>query len=126
MNEIKSLADQLRERMRTGETEIKASPPAKEKSVGPASDARPKKPPKTPATGQKAEAFFRDIEAFKIEVTEKSMIRVDARTVNLLKRIKLVKGIDMNRFIVYALHQYLSQHPWLPGHIQETLKKSEP
>jgi hypothetical protein len=126
MNEIKSLADQLRERMRTGEAEKKAPPPAKEKSVGPALNARPKKPPKTSPAGQKAAAFFRDIEAFKIEVTEKSMIRVDARTVNLLKRIKLVKGIDMNRFIVYALHQYLSQHPWLPGHIQETLKKSEP
>ena len=53
------------------------------------------------------------------------MIRVDARTLHLLKRMKLTKGIDMNRFIVYALHQYMSQHPWLAKHIQEKLKNSD-
>jgi hypothetical protein len=44
---------------------------------------------------------------------------------NLLKHMKLATGVDMNRFIVYALHQYLGQHPWLPKHIQEILKNSE-
>lgn len=125
MNEIRSLADQLREKLRTGDTE-KPAPPAKQKNAGSPAAATPKKPPKASPEQQKAEAFFRAIEEFRIETTEKSMIRVDARTLNLLKRMKLAKGIDMNRFIVYALHQYLRQHPWLPGHIQETLKNSEP
>ncbi|QGN22533.1 hypothetical protein [Elizabethkingia anophelis] len=121
MNEIKSLADQLREKLRTGEKGILGAnapepPPSKTK-----------KPAKKPSGDSgKAEAFFRAIDGFKLEGTEKSLIRVDKRTMHLLKRMKLAKGIDMNRFIVFALHSYIQQHPWLPGHIQETLKNSEP
>lgn len=122
MNQIKSLADQLREKLRTGETaNSEAKAPAK-----PVSPSRPKKPPKTAIDKNKADAFFASIETFRPELTEKSMIRIDARTLHLLKRMKLAKGIDMNRFIVFALHQYLGQHPWLPEHIQETLKNPTP
>lgn len=124
MNEIKSLADQLREKLRTGETE-KDRPTAKEKAQ-PALPTELRKPPKRSVNDRKAAEFFQAIDAFKLEGTEKSLIRVDSRTMNLLKRIKLAKGVDMNRFIVYALHQYIGQHPWLPKHIQETLKNSEP
>lgn len=124
MNEIKSLADQLREKLRTGETESEW-PTAKDKTAqGP--PTKPRKPPKRFEDDQNATEFFQAIDAFKLEGTEKSLIRVDSRTMNLLKRIKLAKGVDMNRFIVYALHQYIGQHPWLPKHIQETLKNSEP
>ncbi|MGO3108117.1 hypothetical protein [Sphingobacterium sp. JB170] len=126
MNEIKSLADQLREKLRTGEMD-KSPPPAKEKKItDPPAAGVPKKPPKVSDRHQKADAFFAAIEAFRPELSEKSMIRVDARTLHLLKRMKLAKGVDMNRFIVYALHQYLGQHPWLAEHIQETLKNSAP
>ncbi|MGJ1261106.1 hypothetical protein [Sphingobacterium spiritivorum] len=122
MNQIKSLADQLREKLRTGETaNSEAQAPAK-----PTAPIRPKKPPKTATDQKKTDAFFASIEAFRPELTEKSMIRVDARTLHLLKRMKLAKGVDMNRFIVYALHQYLGQHPWLPEHIQEILKNPTP
>lgn len=123
MSEIKSLADQLREQLRKGEKQNN-SPPQKEKD--PSNPVKtPKKPPKSFADEAKAIAFFQSIDEFRIEGTEKSLIRVDKRTMNLLKRIKLAKGVDMNRFIVYALHQYIAQHPWLPGHIQETLKNTE-
>ncbi|MGJ1363221.1 hypothetical protein ACR79B_14425 [Sphingobacterium spiritivorum] len=121
MNEIKSLADQLREKLRTGEKGNLG-----EQAPVPAPSKGRKSPKKLSADSGKAEAFFRAIDAFKLEGTEKSLIRVDRRTMHLLKRIKLAKGIDMNRFIVFALHQYLGQHPWLPEHIQETLKNSEP
>ncbi len=124
MNEIKSLADQLREKLRTGETESDR-PTAKEKAE-PALPTEPRKPPKRSVNDRKVAEFFKAIDAFKLEGAEKSLIRVDSRTMNLLKRIKLAKGVDMNRFIVYALHQYIGQHPWLPKHIQETLKNSEP
>ncbi|MGO3267405.1 MAG: hypothetical protein ACTIK3_12015 [Sphingobacteriaceae bacterium] len=123
MNQIKSLADQLREKLRTGET---ANSPDAVAQPLPKEPSRPKKPPKQGIDPKKADAFFAAIEAFRPELTEKSMIRVDARTLQLLKRMKLAKGVDMNRFIVYALHQYLGQHPWLPEHIQETLKNSAP
>jgi predicted HicB family RNase H-like nuclease len=123
MNEIKSLADQLREQLRTGENPKPASP--KQKDSQGTGTKRTKKAPEPSVDPQKAEAFFRAIEEFRIETSEKSMIRVDLRTMNLLKHMKLANGVDMNRFIVYALHQYLGQHPWLPKHIQEILKNSE-
>lgn len=123
MNEIKSLADQLREKLRSGDTEKDES--TKTDGVSSASKAVGKQKARASPEQVKVDAFFKAIEEFKLETTEKSMIRVDARTINLLKRMKLAKGIDMNRFIVYALHQYINQHPWLAKHIQETLKNSD-
>ncbi|MBE8714833.1 hypothetical protein [Sphingobacterium hungaricum] len=122
MKEIKSLADQLREKLRSGNTENES---IKTDSARNTSTAVRKKKARASPEQHKVNAFFKAIEEFKLETTEKSMIRVDARTINLLKRMKLAKGIDMNRFIVYALHQYISQHPWLANHIQETLKNSD-
>ncbi|MEN5057143.1 hypothetical protein [Sphingobacterium kitahiroshimense] len=124
MNEIKSLADQLREKLRSGEPEM-AQPKEQKRIVKPPPVEKRKKPPKAAADEARVQAFFQALESFQLEATEKSLIRVDSRTMNLLKRIKLAKGIDMNRFIVYSLHQYLAQHPWLAAHIQETLKKTE-
>lgn len=123
MNGMKTLADQLRQTIRSQEQ------PADELPV---SEPKPPKPSLMPAKKRKAvvaeeqaEAFFTAIAAFDIEGNEKSMIRVDTKTINLLKRMKLAKGIDMNKFIVYSLHQYLVQHPWLPEYISETLKNQE-
>lgn len=124
MNEIKTLADQLREQIRSGETGSSHL----ENKDGHAETivlAKPKKPPKAVVNDTQAAAFFSGFDAFRLEGTEKSLIRLDTKTMNLLKRIKLAKGIDMNKFIVYSLHQFLQQHPWLPAHIQETLKNSE-
>ena len=122
MNDIKSLADRLRDQLRTGDAEPSSQPKSKK---APATDGkRGKKQP--PANQENATAFFNEILNFQAELTEKSLIRVDKRTLNLLKRIKLTHGVDMNRFIVYALHQYLSQHPWLSDYINETLKNSAP
>ncbi|MCA5006140.1 hypothetical protein [Sphingobacterium bovistauri] len=123
MLEIKTLADQLREKLRTADTEDKRLEKAEnllQKEAIPSKNKTPISPDQ-----QKVDAFFKAIEEFKLEATEKSMIRVDSRTINLLKRMKLAKEIDMNRFIVYALHQYISQHPWLPKHIQEILKNTD-
>ena len=124
MNEIKTLADQLREKIRSGESDgilpEKKSPLTESIPL-----TKPKKPPKPVISDTQAIAFFTALEAFRLEGTEKSLIRLDSKTMNLLKRIKLAKGIDMNRFIVYSLHQYIAQHPWLSAYIQETLKNSE-
>ena len=123
MLEIKSLADQLRESLRATET-LEKQMDKQEKEDVPVK-ANLKKKAQKETDEHKINTFFKAIDEFKLEATEKSMIRVDARTINLLKRMKLAKGIDMNRFIVYALHQYISQHPWLAKHIQETLKNSD-
>ncbi|MFD2966259.1 hypothetical protein [Sphingobacterium bambusae] len=124
MRNIRSLADQLRDELKAKEQPEKEI--TKEISEG-AEASKPKVAKKVKADPheKQAEAFFKAIEDFKPEYSEKSMIRLDARTVNLLKRIKLAKNIDMNRFIVYSLHRYLEQHPWLAEHIQETIKNTE-
>lgn len=119
MLEIKSLANQLRESLRATETEENQMDKQEDVKVN------LKKKAQRETEEHIINTFFKAIDDFKLEATEKSMIRVDSRTINLLKRMKLAKGIDMNRFIVYALHQYISQHPWLAKHIQETLKNSD-
>ncbi|MFD2968817.1 hypothetical protein [Sphingobacterium bambusae] len=124
MRNIRSLADQIRDELKGKEQ------PEKEitKKVSEEAEAsKPKSSRKVKADPheEQAAAFFQAIEDFKPKYSEKSMIRLDARTINLLKRIKLTKNIDMNRFIVYSLHRYLEQHPWLAEHIQETIKNTE-
>lgn len=124
MNEIKTLADQLREQIRSGEGES-ILPEKKDGLVETIMLAKPKRPLKAVINDTRAAVFFAGLEAFRLNGTEKSLIRLDSKTMNLLKRIKLAKGIDMNKFIVYSLHQYLDQHLWIAAHIQETLKNSE-
>ncbi|WP_343556277.1 hypothetical protein [Sphingobacterium sp.] len=120
MTEIKSLADRLRNELRSGGTENKPQE-AKNKDSPSASG---KKQKKLSSDELKADLFFDAILSFQVETTEKSLIRVDKKTMNLLKRIKLTKGVDMNRFIVYCVHQYIAQHPWLANYINETLKNT--
>ncbi|WP_104382186.1 hypothetical protein [Sphingobacterium sp. HMA12] len=121
MNDIKSLADRLRDQLRTGDADPKSQ--AKSKKEPPTDSKREKKDPLP--NQENATAFFNEMLNFQVELTEKSLIRVDKKTLNLLKRIKLTQGVDMNRFIIYALHQYLSQNPWLSDYINETLKNTE-
>ncbi|MGF7028564.1 hypothetical protein [Sphingobacterium sp. HSC-15S19] len=121
MNDIKSLADRLRDQLRTGDADPKSQ--AKQKKERPTDSKREKKYPLS--NQENATTFFNEMLNFQVELTEKSLIRVDKKTLNLLKRIKLTQGVDMNRFIIYALHQYLSQHPWLSDYINETLKNTE-
>ena len=122
MLEIKTLADQLRDQLRA---DLKDEGTSTDDKINKKESTAVKKNAVGAVEPQKADAFFKAIEEFKLETSEKSMIRVDSRTINLLKRMKLAKGIDMNRFIVFALHQYINQHPWLPKHIQEIIKNSD-
>ena len=108
MTEIKSLADRLRNELRSSETENKTQE-AKNKESSPAPG---KKQKKLSSDELKADLFFDAILSFH------------KKTMNLLKRIKLTKGVDMNRFIVYCVHQYIDQHPWLANYINETLKNT--
>ena len=122
MIEIKSLADQLRDTIRSGVNEhTSKKQPITDQSGQPTE----KKKKNSKSDSAEALALFSALEAFRFEGSEKSMIRVDIKTMNLLKRIKLAKGIDMNKFIVYCLQQYIAQHPWLPNYITETLKNTE-
>lgn len=131
---IKSLADQIREQIRNetaGTTESAQLPDTDPGSSELEQDNKKKKKSGTIKavssvhTDAEILLFFSALDNFTYKGSQKSLIRVDTKTMNLLKRLKLAKGIDMNKFIVYSLHWFISQHPWLPSHIQETLKNSD-
>ncbi|MES2446617.1 MAG: hypothetical protein V4546_05510 [Bacteroidota bacterium] len=120
MTGIRSLADELREKIRSQDTESTAAPPAPktEKPSG-------AKKPASPKTSEDIIVFFTAIEAYQLSGSEKMLIRLDTRTTNLLKQLKLAKGIDMNKFIAFSLQTFLEQHPWLSPYIKETLKNTD-
>lgn len=122
MTGIRSLADELREKIRSQDTEITAAPPdpKTQKTTGAV-----KRSPISKTGEKEIAAFFTAIEAYQLNGTEKMLIRLDTRTTNLLKQLKLAKGIDMNKFIAYSLQAFLEQHPWLSPYIKETLKNTD-
>ena len=118
MTGIKSLADELREKIRSQNTENavtpKENPPEKTK-----------KPSSLQATDTEIVALFNALDVYELCGSDKMLIRLDTRTTNLLKQLKLAKGIDMNKFIAYSLQAFLEQHPWLSSYIKETLKNTD-
>jgi len=139
--QIKSLADEIREKLRDQQ------PPVAEKDDGQTMDVSPeiqqeadqvRGRPSAPAvdlnplvqapkkyTEAQVGRFFEQLEGFQYSGEQKSMIRVDAATMKLLRRLKLVRGVEMNKVIVFALHQLLSRHPWLQTYIQDSLKNPD-
>ncbi len=118
MTGIKSLADELREKIRSQDIENavspKENPPEKTKNPSPLK-----------ATDKEITSLFNALDAYELCGSDKMLIRLDTRTTNLLKQLKLAKGIDMNKFIAYSLQIFLEQHPWLSSYIKETLKNTD-
>lgn len=118
MTGIKSLADELREKIRSQDTEntvtAKDIPPEKTKN-----------PSSVKATDKEIISLFNALDAYELCGSDKMLIRLDTRTTNLLKQLKLAKGIDMNKFIAYSLQVFLERHPWLSSYIKETLKNTD-
>ena len=119
MNQIKSLADELRETIKKdgqGRQDVKelskAKKPSSEKKV------------KT-STNVELKLLFDKILAFELAGKEKLLIRLDDRTVFLLKQLKIAKAIDMNKLIAYSLQDFLSRHPELILYIKENIKTIE-
>jgi len=108
MNEIKSLADELREQIKNGE----------EKDV----KKQPKKKGRKGIGNQVLESLLDEIVKHQLNGQEKLLIRLDDRTVYLLKQLKLIKGIDMNKSISFAVKTFLDSTPELTQYIKESLK----
>jgi len=51
--------------------------------------------------------------------------RLDKRTVQLLNRLKLASGLDMNRVIAFALAQLFDRHPEIKKFIKSSLENFE-
>ena len=97
MNEIKTLADQLRSRM------VKPDTPEPEKPVP------VKKKEAKPAT---VPAIVEQLRAYDIN-GHKSMVhaRFDAQTAQMLYHFKMATGVEVTRLVSYAVHQLIEQHP---------------
>lgn len=138
--QIKSLADEIREKLRDQQSPAPGKnadlPPAADHNIPAAevqvtvsaqssdADQEPLTKAKRYTEGQVSK-FFEQLEAFNYSGQQKSMIRVDAATMKLLRRLKLVRGIEMNKVIVFALHHLLSRHSWLQTYIQDSLKNPD-
>ncbi|AMP99798.1 hypothetical protein AY601_2923 [Pedobacter cryoconitis] len=117
MSQIKSLADELRETIKKdghpdkeiedGKSAVKQTPINK----------LTKKPPDA-----KLDTLFESILAFELTGREKLLIRLDDRTVFLLKQLKIAKAIDMNKLIAFSLQHFLRTHPELIEYVKENIK----
>lgn len=117
MNQIKTLADELREAMKKDGNSKSANQSkalAAKKGKQSAKNANPIDP--------SVEKLFESILSYELTGKEKLLIRLDDRTVFLLKQLKIAKSIDMNKIIAYSLQYFLHQHPELIQYIKENIK----
>lgn len=112
MSGIKSLADELRDSIRKDK---QSGTPDKATAQDKNRTARKK-------TAEPLGRLFENILSHELTGREKLLIRLDDRTVFLLKQLKVTRGIDMNKIISYSLHLFLKEHPELTRYIKEHLK----
>ena len=120
MKEIKSLADELRETIRKG-----AEPESLENQDVEVPDVKKKKLSKKSVSLESLDVLFADILSHELSGKEKLMIRLEDRTVFILKQLKVSKGIDMNKIISYSLQHFFQSKPELIQYIKESLKSVE-
>ena len=120
MNQIKSLADELRETIKKDSHAGQDNPA----EISPVRKNMVSRSGKRPADAS-LETLFESILAFELTGREKLLIRLDDRTVFLLKQLKVAKAIDMNKLIAYSLQHFLRQYPELIQYIKENIKTIE-
>ena len=128
MTVIRSLADELREKMRhqpeaeQPETEKQNQPKANNQNK-PVKKKAGKPPPEQPSA--ELETLFTELSDYELTGNEKLLIRLDSRTVFMLKQLKVTKGIDMNKLIAYSLETFFKEHPELINYIKASLQTIE-
>jgi len=120
MKQIKSLADELRETIRKDGNHGDQDSPGTPETKNLKSSRGIKK-----STDAQLDKLFLSILSFELAGKEKLLIRLDDRTVFLLKQLKIAKGIDMNKLIAFSLQQFLSVHPEIIQFIKENIKTIE-
>lgn len=109
MTGIKSMADQLRESMKTGSNQ----------DVGKKTVQEKKKVSKVP---REVSGLIAEIKKFELTGDDKLLVRLDQRTLFMMKQLKISDGIDMNRLIAYGIQQFFSSNPQLIKYIKENIK----
>ncbi|QJD95955.1 hypothetical protein HH214_08740 [Mucilaginibacter robiniae] len=114
MENLKSLADQLREELGKPEKGTQ-----KNKVTKPAAPV-PKKPASGPAEIVKAIQTYDNTH-------HKTMVHVrfDTRTVDLMNRFKLAAGVDVTKLVAFAVQQLFETHPELKQTIKQYLQNLE-
>jgi len=114
--EIKTLADEIRKSIRPPEiVPTNKDPVTGGKSAGTSNKGGDKEPDII--------ALIRDFDCSGN--THMLHPRLNTRTVQLLNRLKLASGLDMNRVIAFALHQLFEQHPEIKKFIKTSLENFE-
>jgi len=121
--QMKSLADELRKSIGTGEVIPSNKDPvigAKEKMPDAA------KGEAAAAKDKKALAIISQIREFDCS-DQKHLLhpRIDGRTVALLGRLKLASGLEMNRVIAFSIAYLFERHPEIKSFIKESLENFE-
>ena len=121
--QMKTLADELRKSIGTGEV----IPSNKDPVVG-ASEKKPNASSGTSVSvkGKKALDIISRIREFDCS-DQKHLLhpRIDGRTVALLGRLKLASGLDMNRVIAFSIVYLFEKHPEIKSFIKESLENFE-
>ncbi|RZJ92350.1 MAG: hypothetical protein EOO20_02095 [Chryseobacterium sp.] len=121
--QMKSLADELRKSIGTGEV----IPSNKDPVVG----AKGKKVDATkddPVSGKGKKASDIISRIRELDCSDQKHLlhpRLDARTVALLGRLKLASGLDMNRVIAFSIVYLFERHPEIKSFIKESLENFE-
>lgn len=129
MTAIRSLADELREKMRQGGEVVSTDETKEEGAVKPGTGEKTAKKkaakPPPPKLDADLEGLLSAISAFALTGNEKLLIRLDNRTVFLMKQLKVTRSIDMNKLIAYSVDAFLKTHPELIEFIRSTLQTIE-
>jgi hypothetical protein len=119
MNEIKTLVDQMRSRIKDSAVPGDAGDKAKKDKTVAAREVSPKSnaPPVIPAILEAIRAYDNS--------KHKSLVhaRFDSKTVQTLNQLKLAAGIDTTRLVAFAVDRLLQQHPELKTIIKQFFQK---
>ncbi|PWS32658.1 hypothetical protein [Pedobacter paludis] len=123
MSKIRSIADEIRERIKAESEAV----PVLEKPAVPvvAKSAAKGKVVSADVSQLKIYEFFEELSAFRMEGTQKIVIRLDPASMKLLKQLKFTRDIDMTKVIVFAFSKFLNENHWLKAHVKELLKKND-
>ena len=111
MSEIKSLADQLRNKIaKPGAENLEPPKPEKKKEK----------------KSQQVLPVLEQLRAYDL-ADHKSMIhtRFKGPTAHLLHHFKMATGIEVNKVVGYAVEQFLEQHPEIKTIVKQYLQKLE-
>jgi hypothetical protein len=118
MSEIKTLVDQMRNKIKDAEVPGNGNKAKKEKMVA-VKEVSPKSnaPPEIPAILQ----AIRDYD----NTNHKSLAhaRFDSKTLQTMNQLKLAAGIDVTRLVAFAVDHLLRQHPELKTIIKQFFQK---